>query len=81
MSCSSFIFSLFPSSKSDNRRAEQVLSREMAGTNGRREVRGKCVHMKVNAKIPIETTPGIREGGIKENSRGAEFMYDIFDML
>jgi hypothetical protein len=38
--------------------------------------------MYVNAKmIPIETVPGIREGGMKENSRGGEFKYDIFDTL
>jgi hypothetical protein len=30
--------------------------------------------------IPVETTPGIG-GGMKENSRGGEFMYDIFDTL
>jgi hypothetical protein len=35
-----------------------------------------------NAKmIPVETTPGIRGGGKKENSRGGEFMCDIFDTL
>jgi hypothetical protein len=38
--------------------------------------------MYVNAKmIPVETTPGIREGGYKGNGRGNEFMYDIFDTL
>jgi hypothetical protein len=32
--------------------------------------------------ILIETTPGIREGEwIKENGRGGEFRYDIFDTL
>jgi hypothetical protein len=37
--------------------------------------------MYVNAKIiPVETISGIRWGveGIKENSRGEEFKYDIF---
>jgi hypothetical protein len=38
--------------------------------------------MYVNAKmIPIKTTPGIRVGGIKENGRGGESMYDIFNIL
>jgi hypothetical protein len=35
--------------------------------------------MYVNAKMtPVEMIPGIRGRGIKENSRGVEFMYDIF---
>jgi hypothetical protein len=38
--------------------------------------------MYVNAKmIPAKTVPGIREGGTKDNSRGDEFKYDIFDTL
>jgi hypothetical protein len=40
--------------------------------------------MYVNAKmIPVETTPGIRVegGGLRENGRGGEFMYDILDTL
>jgi hypothetical protein len=38
--------------------------------------------MYANAKmIPAETTPGIRGGGMRENDRGDEFMYDIFDAL
>jgi hypothetical protein len=32
-------------------------------------------------KIPVETIPGMGEGGIKENGRGGEFKYDIFDIL
>jgi hypothetical protein len=33
----------------------------------------------VNGKmIPAEITPGMGEGGIKENSGGGEFKYDIF---
>jgi hypothetical protein len=37
--------------------------------------------MYVNAKrIPVETVPGIREVGMKEQWRG-EFKYDIFDTL
>jgi hypothetical protein len=54
------------------------------GEKGRRvNALQKCVHLYVNAKmIPVETTPVIRVGGrIKENSRGGEFMYDIFDTL
>jgi hypothetical protein len=38
--------------------------------------------MYVNAKmIFIETIPGIREGEMKESSRGGEFKYDIFATL
>jgi hypothetical protein len=38
--------------------------------------------MYVNAKmIPVETVPGIRGGGDKENIRGGESKYDIFDTL
>jgi hypothetical protein len=29
----------------------------------------------------IETIPGIRGGMMKENSKGGEFKYDIFDTL
>jgi hypothetical protein len=31
--------------------------------------------------IPIETISGIRGRGIKENSGGGEFKYDVFDIL
>jgi hypothetical protein len=31
--------------------------------------------------IPVETTPGIGGGGIKENGWRGEFMYGIFDTL
>jgi hypothetical protein len=35
-----------------------------------------------NAKmIPVETVPGIKGEGMKENSGGGEFKYDIFDTL
>jgi hypothetical protein len=38
--------------------------------------------MYVNAKmIPVETIPGMGGAGIKENSGGGKFMYDIFDTL
>jgi hypothetical protein len=52
---------------------------------GRRNRRvKKCVHKKmyINAKmIPAETILGIAGVRIKENSRGGEFKYDIFDAL
>jgi hypothetical protein len=31
--------------------------------------------------ISVETIPGMRRGGIKENGRGDELKYDIFDTL
>jgi hypothetical protein len=31
--------------------------------------------------MPVETVPGMGEGGIKENGGGGEFKYDIFDIL
>jgi hypothetical protein len=31
--------------------------------------------------IPVETISGMGDKGIKENSRGSEFSYDIFDIL
>jgi hypothetical protein len=38
--------------------------------------------MYINAKvIPVKTVPGIRGGGIKEDSRGGKFMCDIFDAV
>jgi hypothetical protein len=37
--------------------------------------------MYVNGKMrPVETTPGMEEGGIKENDGGGEFKC-IFDIL
>jgi hypothetical protein len=30
---------------------------------------------------PVETVPGMEEGGIKENDGGSEFKYDTADML
>jgi hypothetical protein len=37
--------------------------------------------MYVNEKMtPVETIPGMKEG-IKENSGGGEFNYDIFGIL
>jgi hypothetical protein len=40
------------------------------------------IHKYVNEKqIPVETIPGMGEGVIKKNSEGAEFKYDIFDIL
>jgi hypothetical protein len=38
--------------------------------------------MYVNRKIrPVETTPGMREEGIKENDGGGKFKYDTFDIV
>jgi hypothetical protein len=38
--------------------------------------------MYVNLKMtPVETTPGIGQGEMKENGRGSEFSCDIFDAL
>jgi hypothetical protein len=38
--------------------------------------------MYVNGKMrPVETIPGMRGKGIKKNSGGGEFMYDIFNIL
>jgi hypothetical protein len=38
--------------------------------------------MYVNAKmVPVETVPGIRGEGMKDNSRDGEFKYDIFDTV
>jgi hypothetical protein len=38
--------------------------------------------MYVNTKmIPIAITPGIEGGEMKENGRGGEFLYDLFDIL
>jgi hypothetical protein len=31
--------------------------------------------------VPVETIPAMGEGKIKENDGGAEFKYDIFDIL
>jgi hypothetical protein len=37
--------------------------------------------MYVNLKtIPVETIPGMGGGGIKKNSGGHEFKYDVFDI-
>jgi hypothetical protein len=41
----------------------------------------KCEHLNINGNItPVETIPGIREGGTKESS-GCELKNDIFDTL
>jgi hypothetical protein len=38
--------------------------------------------MHINEKMrPVETTPGIGIGRIKENDGGGEFNYDKFDIL
>jgi hypothetical protein len=67
-----FFLSSFFSTKSENRRAEQVWGAQMIGTGereggqegSRRNMVQIIVPMYVNAKmIPVETVPGIREGG------------------
>jgi hypothetical protein len=38
--------------------------------------------MYVNGRMrPVETVPGMGEGGIKEKDGRSELNYDIFDML
>jgi hypothetical protein len=38
--------------------------------------------VNVNRKMrPVETIPGMGEGGIKETGRRSRFKYDIFDTL
>jgi hypothetical protein len=38
--------------------------------------------MYVNGKrIPVETVPGVGEGGIKENGGEGELKYDVFDIF
>jgi hypothetical protein len=40
------------------------------------------VYRYVNGKMkPVESIPGMKEKGIKENDGGNEFNYDIFDIL
>jgi hypothetical protein len=40
-----------------------------------------CVYIHINAKmIPVETIPRMGQAK-KENGRGGEFNYDIFDVL
>jgi hypothetical protein len=31
--------------------------------------------------ISVEAIPGVQGGGMKQNGRGGEFKYDIFDIL
>jgi hypothetical protein len=59
-------------------RSGAVRGRRVGGEYGAKNF----VHMYVNAKmIPVEAISEIRGGRIKENGRGGEFMYDIFDTL
>jgi hypothetical protein len=38
--------------------------------------------MYVNEKLmSVETVPGMEEGGIRDNGRGGDLKYDIFDTL
>jgi hypothetical protein len=69
------------STKTENRRSEQVLPG--VGTSGRRGGRegcGRykhCVYMYVNRKMtPVETVPGIGREGTKKNDEGDEFNYN-----
>jgi hypothetical protein len=65
----SFVFSL---TKSETRRAEQVLARGR-GRGGTRGGKGvyTYIHMYINAKmIPVETVPGIQRGEMKESGQG-----------
>jgi hypothetical protein len=40
----------------------------------------KCVHIYANGKMrPVETVPGMGEGGIKEDDGDGEFNYDILE--
>jgi hypothetical protein len=77
--CHIFFF-LFSSTKSENRRGEQVLpGLGGRGNSGRERVNMVqiCVLMYVNGKMrPVETIPGMG-GGIKKNDGGCEFNYDI----
>jgi hypothetical protein len=90
-----FIFYVFSSTKSENRRMEQVLQRwgKGIGTSGggiqlqkgrkMNTVQIMYTHFAfVNAKmIHVETVPGTKGVGIKESCGRGEFKYDIFDTL
>jgi hypothetical protein len=79
MSC--FLFYLFTSTKSENRRVEQILSSREAWHQWRGKIRGKgdkrvnivqkSAHMSVNAKmIPVEATIGMGGGEIRRTTEG-----------
>jgi hypothetical protein len=41
-----------------------------------------CAHVYGNGKmIPVEIVPGMEGWAVKENDRGGDFKYDIFDKL
>jgi predicted nucleotidyltransferase len=85
-------FSLFSSTKLENRRVEQVLPGVGDGTSGRREVAGKryrrvnmmhilSIHIcKCENDICCKYLKS-RGGRIKESGGGGEFKYDIFSTL
>jgi hypothetical protein len=71
-------FYIFSCTKSQNRRAEQVLPQGAwapvgGGGNGKR---GRRMNL-----LPVKTVPGISGQGMKESSGGGEFKYNIFDTL
>jgi hypothetical protein len=71
---------------SEHRRAEQVLSGGWQQWGGE-DIRKGCGRvnmveyytlMNENGKLrPVETIPGLGEGGVKESDGGDEFNYDI----
>jgi hypothetical protein len=82
---------IFSFTKSENRKAEQVLSWGV-GTSGSGKEVGKrveevnmvqilCTHVCTWKMRPIETIPNMGKEGIKENGGRGEFKYATFDML
>jgi hypothetical protein len=55
----------------------------VAGKGCRRvnSVQKLCTHVANGKTICVKTIPEMGEGGLKENSRGGEFKYDIFDIF
>jgi hypothetical protein len=77
MSCFSLYLLSFFSTKSENRKVEQVLPRGESWHQWKEEVMGKrdrrvnavhkmCKHISKSKMIPVETTPGIRGGRDEE---------------
>jgi hypothetical protein len=86
----------FSFTKSKNRRMEQVLpggwEERGVDSSGSGEGVGKkhgkvnmvqilCTHVGKWKIRPVETVPGMGQGGMKENVGGDELKYDIFDTL
>jgi hypothetical protein len=74
--------------KTENRRAEQVLSWVLVLVRGGRMWKKECRRVNIvqilythecqwKKMIPVEAIPGMGEREIKENGRGGEFKYDI----